>query len=765
MKFGVGQSISRLEDKNLIIGKGKYTDDHLSGKGLHIVFLRSDQAHAEIIKLNVEDAKNIDGVVLVATQNDLDIDNVGDIHCSQYVTNRDNSEVPKITKPPMARKTVKNVGEIICFVVAETKEIALDAIEMVIVEYKPLKSVCSISDAIKSDAPKIYDCYPNNIVFDWETGLTELTKKFFNDANYNDDKIVEIEVINNRVVANSIETRPMVCFEEKGVIKLYCPTQGPVKLSEEISNSLKLEKSKFQIITQDVGGGFGFKIFTYPEQICIVWATKKIGKLIRWHQERSESFISDLHGRDNLSKARAVISPKGKIKAIDVEVHANMGSWLSNMSIFIPTHSACRTLTGPYDIKVANMRVKGVITNTPAIDAYRGAGRPEANYLLERLIDKIAYDLNIDRIEIRRLNLIRAEQIPYEMVKGGVVDSGNMPDLLEQAIIKSDWKGFVSRKKNSEKNGKFRGIGLAMYLEACGGGADGGVKIKFSSDGKVNIYAAQQDNGQGHRTTLTQIFSNILGYDVELINIIQGDSFKTPRGVTGGAKMTAVLGSTVFEASNLILKKAFEHVENYFDVSMENIEFNEGIFKTNISNKTIQIEELVTLIANDNEDHPLNISHQYQTNGYSYTYGCHIVEIEIDKETFLPIIKKYTIVDDHGNVINPLTLEGQIHGGLAQGIGQALYEFVYFDENGQLLTGSLMDYVVPKASQLPDFNFFSHNTPCLNNVLGVKGVGEVGAIGAPPAVISSISNALGIVHIDMPATIQKIWESHKNKDF
>jgi len=764
MKFGIGQSIKRIEDNNLITGNGQFSDDKMPGEGAHIAFLRSPFAHADVTHIDISQASTASGVILAATQADLDSDNVGEIHCRQYVQNRDGSSVPQITKPPMARNRVRHAGDIVAMVVAQTRKQALDAIELIDVDYDTLDAVCDVYDAISQDAPQLYDCYKNNVVFDWEAGNIDGAQAKIDEAVAQGAQLVEVDVINSRVLPNSMETRPMIAMpSDTGGLRIWCGSQGPVGLAEQIADALSLDAKDVHITTGDVGGGFGFKIFLHPEQLCIAWAARKTGKIVRWQQDRSDAFLSDLHGRDNRTKAVAAVTADGKIKAINVSVHANMGSWLSNFSIYIPTLSACRTLTGPYDIQHAGMRVRGIVTNTPAIDAFRGAGRPEANYLMERLIDHIANQLGLDRIEVRKRNLISKEAIPYKMVEGGTVDSGDMPGLLDDALAKSDWHGFAGRRAESEARGKYRGIGLAMYLEQCGGGGDAGIELEFLADGHVNIYASQQDNGQAHRTTLTQIFSSRLGYDAENITVIQGDSNRTPAGTTGGARMSAVMGSTLFEAAGIVAEKAQLFAAERLEVQPDEVDFDDGLFTATGTNETLSIEEVVSLMAIDGKDHPLNMEHSYTTKGASYPYGCHVVEIEIDKASCIPQIVAYTVVDDFGNVLNPLTLEGQIHGGIAQGVGQALYEHVAYDEDGQMLSGSLMDYTLPRADHFPAIACYMRNTPCLNNLLGVKGAGEAGAIGAPPAVISAVCDALGVVHVDMPATLQTIFDTISQK--
>jgi len=766
MKFGIGQSVKRLEDHRLLTGTGCYTDDNMPGTGHAVAFLRAPFAHARIIEFDLAAARRADGVLLAVGQADLDAANVGEIQCLHYVKNRDGSDVPRTSKPPMARRLVRHAGDLVAMVVARTRQQALDALELIEIDYEPLDAVTDVYDAMAPTAPQLYDCYPQNIVFRWEAGTVDRARSEVDRLVGAGAQLVAVDVINNRVMPTAMETRPVVAQPAGDIngLRMWVPSQGPVGLAHQIADALGLGHDNVQLLTGDVGGGFGYKIFLHPEQLCIAWAAMTLGAAVRWQQDRSDAMLSDLHGRDNRTKARAAVGPNGKILALDVTVHANMGSWLSNFSIYIPTLSACRTLTGPYDIQIAGMEVLGIVTNTPAVDAFRGAGRPEANYLLERLMDHIAAETGLDRVAVRQANLIRAEQIPYAMIEGGTVDSGDMPGLLAEAMDKADWQGFADRKKASEAAGNYRGIGLAMYLEQCGGGGDAGVDIEFDDDGTVTIYAAQQENGQAHRTTLTQIFSHQLGYEADRIKIVQGDSLRTPPGTTGGARMSAVMGSTLLQAADIIAERARPFAAAHLDAEAGDIHFADGIFTAAGTNRTIETEELVRLIAADNEGpHPLNLAHSYTTEGASYPYGCHIVEIEVDKATLRPEITRYTVVDDFGNIINPLTLEGQIHGGIAQGIGQALFEHVAFDEDGQLLAGSLMDYAVPRADHMPLFSLSTRPTVCQNNLLGVKGAGEAGAIGAPPAVISALCDALDIVHIDMPATLHHIWQVMKAK--
>ena len=763
MKFGIGQSIERIEDNALLRGQGRYSDDRLPGEGLHVVFLRAPYGHAKLTDLDIEAARTADGVVLVATQEDLDKDEIGGVTCQHYVDWYDGRKMARSEKTAMVRDINAHAGDIIAMVVAETRQQAQAALDLIIVDFEPLDAVCDVYEALADGAVQVHPAYPDNLAFEWHAGAVTQAREALGAPLLAGEQIISIDVVNNRILTNAMETRPLVIVPKDEGLIVYSGSQGAVGLAEQIADAMRLPAEKIQLITGDVGGGFGYKIFLHPEQICVAWAALKLGQVVRWQQERSEAFLSDLFGRDNRTKAHARIDAKGRIQAYLVENHANMGSWLSNFGVYIPTSSACRTLTSIYDIQTAGMTVKGVMTNTPAVDAYRGAGRPEANYVLERMMDHIAATLGISRVRVRDCNMIKAAQIPYKMVLGGTIDSGEMPELMAEAMRRADWDGFDKRRLDAQARGCLRGIGLSMYLEQSGNGAEKDIAFEFDEDGSLIIYASQQDNGQAHRTTLTQIACDILGYDSDDIIVKQGDSLKTPRGTTGGARMTAVLGSTVAEASHKVIETARLHAATHLEAARGDISFQEGMFTALHTNHTISLKELAAKISDEEGDHPLSLKHSYKTAGATYPYGCHIVEIEVNPADCKAQIVAYTVVDDFGVVVNPLTLHGQIHGGIAQGVGQALYESLPYDEFGQLLAGSLMDYTLPRADHLPSFDISTRNTPCQNNVLGVKGSGEAGAIGAPPAVISALSDALGITHIDMPATPHSIFQALKDK--
>lgn len=765
MKFGVGQAIPRIEDPRLVTGRGRYTDDIDPGTGLAVAFLRAPLAHARLVSVDTAAAAAMPGVHLVATQADLDADGIGEIHCEHQLSNADGAPMTMVSHPPMVREVNRTAGDIVAVVIADDVTLANDALELIDARYESRDAVTDVYAAIEEGAPQLYDAYPNNIAFDWVAGDHDETDAALAAAADNGFEIFDIDVINNRVIINSMETRPIVAEPdpEDGTLNIWCGTQGPVGIAKQLTAALGLSKGGVRVRTGDVGGGFGFKIFLHPEQLIVAWAARKLGTRLRWQQNRSDGFLSDLHGRDNRTKARAVVDADGKVHALHVTVHANMGSWLSNFSTYIPTLSGSRTLTTVYAIPTASLRVLGIMTNTPAVDAYRGAGRPEANYVMERLMDMLADKMGIDRVEIRRRNMITSDLMPFSMVCGGTIDDGEIPELMDAALAHADHDGFEARKADSESRGMLRGFGVGMYLEQCGGGGDGGVKVSFRDDGTILVLAAQQENGQGHRTTLTQILSDRLGYDADKIEIFQGDSAITPHGATGGARMTAVLGSTVAEVAARTLDKARPHAAEALDCNPDDLVFIDGIFSAQGTNRSITIEDLVLRLVPESGDHPFNINHRYEPDGSTYPYGCHIAELEIDPATCAVNLQRYTVVDDFGTVINPMMLEGQIHGGIAQGIGQAIHEHAVFDEQGQLVSGSLMDYRLPRADDLPAFDIHFRNIPCKNNILGVKGSGEAGAIGAPQAIIAAVTDALGVTHIDMPATPAAIWDVLQTK--
>lgn len=766
MKMSIGEPIARLEDARLLMGAGCYSDDIDPGEGAHIAFLRATFAHARVTHLDLGKARAMDGVYLAASQSDLDADNVGDILCKLDLQNADGSDMTKVSKPAMVRDINRSIGDIIAVIVAKDRGIAADALEKIEVSYEKMPAVSDVYAAMADDAPQLYPEYPNNIALDWVVGDHQATPKAFRDAKANKLEIVELDIINSRVIINALETRSMIAGPGKteGSLDIWCPTQGPVPIAAKLADALGMPVEDVRVRTPDVGGGFGYKIFLHPEQVIIAWAARKLGVKIRWQQSRTDGFVADLQGRDNRSRARVLIDKDGYLHALDVTVHANFGSWLSNFGPGVPTLSGARTLTTNYKVPLASLRVIGVVTNTPAVDAYRGAGRPEANYLMERVMDHVAAHVGISRVEVRRRNLITAQDMPYEMVVGGVIDNGDMVGVMEDALTRADYDSFEQRRAQSLREGKLRGIGATMYLEQCGGGGgDEGVDLRFQPDGTILVLAGQQDNGQAHRTTLTQILSDRLGYDANKIIIQQGDSQTTPPGTTGGARMSIILGSGVAQVADETIQCAIPHAAQRLGCEGDDISFADGVFLAKSSNQSLQLEDLVIALSPDSGPHPFDKYCAYVSDGATYPYGCHIAEIEVDRGTAIARLVRYTVVDDFGVVLNPVTLRGQIQGGIAQGVGQALYENAAFDDDARPMVKNMLDYTLPRADHLPSLDVHFRGTPTANNLLGVKGAGQAGAIGSTQAVISALSDALGVVHVDMPATPAVIWNVMQEK--
>ncbi len=766
MKLKIGEPTLRLEDERLLRGEGCYTDDIDPGEGLRVAFLRAPFAHARLTVLDLADARALAGVHLVASQADLDADKIGDIRCTLSLKNEDGSEMVKVSKPAMVRDINRSAGDIVAIVVAENQQIANDALELIEARYDAMEAVADVYAAMADGAPQLYEEYKNNIALNWVAADHEGTNAAFAHAARDGLETVEIDIVNSRVIVNALETRPMIAGpgERPRTIDIWCGTQGPVPIAEKLAVVLNMPVGDVRVRTLDVGGGFGYKIFLYPEQVAIAWAARRLGRRIRWQQARSDGFLSDLQGRDNRSRVRALVDKDGRVHAAEVTVHVNLGSWLSNFGPGVPTLSGARALTTNYRIPHASLRVLGVLTNTPAVDAYRGAGRPESNYVMERLMDHVAAHVGISRIEVRRRNLIRPQDMPYRMVIGGSIDTGDMPGVLEEALVLADHGGFTARRAQSEAAGKWRGFGATMYLEQCGdGGGNEGVDIRFQPNGDILLLAGMQDNGQSHRTTLTQILSDKLGYDANRITIQQGDSARTPSGTTGGARMSIIIGSGVAHIAMQTLRKAMPYATDLLGCTPDNLSFNDGLFLAQDSNRSIGLDELVIKLAPANGAHPFDMYYAYESSGATYPYGCHAVEIEVDPNTCLPQIQRYTVVDDFGVILNPVTLRGQVQGGIAQGVGQALYEHAAFDDRAQLLAGSLMDYTLPRADHLPSIDVHFRGTPTRNNRLEIKGSGQAGAIGSTQAVISALCDALGVTHIDMPATPAAIWRAMQAK--
>ncbi|SDG03440.1 MULTISPECIES: xanthine dehydrogenase family protein molybdopterin-binding subunit [Thalassobaculum] len=767
VKFAIGQGVKRVEDNRLLKGTGLYTDDIEVEGALASYVLRSPVAHAVITSIDTSAAKDAPGVVAVYTGEDVKADGLGDLPCVPPVTNRDGSPRADTPRPILAVGKVRHVGEPVAFIVAETAIQARDAAELIEFDFEELDATVDTEGATKDGAPQLFDHIPNNVAFDWESGDKAAVDSAFDSAH----KKVEVRIVNNRIVVNSMEVRPVVAEYDPETDRstLWSSTQGPhvfqTLLAEKVLN---IDPAKLRCRTTDVGGGFGMKIFLYPEQALCTWASRKLKRAVRNLPDRSEAFMTDAQGRDNISYAEAAVDADGVIQALRVKTYAALGGYLHHMGAFIPTNAGTHMLSGVYKVPQVYVNVLGVLNNTTPTDAYRGAGRPEAAYLIERVVDVVGQEMGLTPDEVRRRNFIPPEAMPYTTPLGNVYDSGEFQTLMEECMEKSGWASFEERRKEAAGRGKLRGIGMGYYIEKCGGGNPETADVRFTDEGKVEIRIGTQSNGQGHETAYAQILSDTIGVEGGDIKVIQGDTDTVPPGMTGGSRSVPVGGAAVLLAGRQILEKGKKIAANAMEAAAADIEFSDGVFTVAGTDKSMTIMDVAKAAkdaANLDEGMTpgLDDSHKRTPEAATYPNGCHIVELEVDPDTGTVEIERYTIVDDFGETINPLMLAGQVHGGIVQGVGQALTEHTVYEEgSGQLVTGSFMDYGMPRADLVPMFDFNLHNVRCTTNPLGIKGSGEAGAIGAPPAVISALVDALhattGITHIDMPATPLVIWD-------
>jgi carbon-monoxide dehydrogenase large subunit len=766
MKFGIGQSVRRTEDQRLITGTGRYTDDISLPRQTHAYFLRSPHAHARLARVDPAAALRAPGIVGILTGADLQKAGIGPIPCMVPLRNRDGSEMPIPERPAIATDRVRFVGDIVALVVAESHAQAKDAAELIGVEYEELPAVTGTTAALEPGAAQVWDFARNNVVFDWTLGAEAPMRAAFAKA----DKVVTIDLVNNRVVPTSLEPRVAAASWSPGDDRytLYASSQGGHTLRKVLCNYvLKIPEHRMRVVTGDVGGAFGMKIFVYPEYAAVLHAARALGRPVRWASERGEAFLSDTHGRDHVTNAKLALDRDGRFLGVHVSTVANLGAYLSHYGPFIPTLAGSNMLTGVYAIPAAFVEVKGVYTNTSPVDAYRGAGRPEAAYVIERLVDTAARETGLAPDEIRRRNFIPPDKMPFSTPLGTTFDCGDFARNLGDALRSADAAGFPARRAASEKAGRLRGLGMAYYIEICGGGSDETAQIRFEPAGGVTVLIGSQTNGQGHETAYAQLVSHRLGVPMEAIRVVQGDTDQIAYGTgTGGSRAIAVGGSAVMAASDRIINKGKALAAHFLEAAEADIEFADGTFTIGGTDRRIAITDVAQLSHTPGKlpkgmSAGLDEAANFTPPEFTYPNGCHVVEVEIDPATGVTEIVRYTVVDDFGTVINPLLLEGQVHGGTAQGIGQALYEQCLYDrDSGQLVTGSLMDYCLPRADNLPVLSFRYNEIPTKVNLLGAKGAGEAGAIGAPPAVINALVDALarhGVRQIDMPATPEKIW--------
>ncbi len=768
-QFGVGQGLKRIEDVRFLTGQGRYTDDiHLPDEA-HMALVRSPLAHAEITGIDTAEAKEMPGVLLVLTAEDLQAEGVGDIPVLAKMRGRD-GEVKQPPHPVLARGRARHVGDPVAIVVAETPEQAAEAAEAVVVDYEPLDAVTDARLALRPDAPELHPEAPGNLAMVWEHGDRAAVEAAFADA----ERVARIELVNNRLVVNSMEPRVAIGEYDPASerMTLTTPTQGIFRLHSQIAETiLGIPKDKLHIVTPDVGGGFGMKIFCYAEQVLVLIAARRLQRPVRWCGGRNESFQSDIQGRDHRTLAEMAMDGEGRFLGIRVTTQANLGAYLSNFGPYIPTGASTQMYSGLYRIPAIYAEVHCAFTNTVPVDAYRGAGRPEAAYCMERLVDACAREIGVGPREIRLKNFIRPEDLPYETKMGPVYDSGDPARLLEKASELADWQGAAERKTETRGRGRYRGIGLASYVEACGGIGEEEARIALDEDGGVTLVIGTMTNGQGHHTAYAQILNDVLGVAPDQVRMIQGDSDIVKRGGgTGGSRSLLMGGVATERAGEKVIERARKVAGHLLEAAAADIEFADGVFTVAGTDKRVTLAEVAK--ASHGEELPEEIAGPIEeTGGYkaeamTFPNGCHVCELEVDEATGEVEIVRYVVVDDFGKVVNPMMALGQVHGGTAQGIGQALLEHTVYDEEGQLITASFMDYTMPRADDTPDYEVtLVEDMPCTTNPLGVKGAGEAGAIGAPPAIINALLDALaplGVTHIDMPATPERVWRAMRD---
>ncbi len=755
MKFGVGQPVRRVEDKRFITGAGRYTSDIAADRALHSIVVRSPHAHAGFTFGDLAAARAMKGVKLILTHED--IAHLGDLPCKGVIMQVDGTMVKPTPRPVLPKDTVRHVGEAIAFVVAETVEQARDAAEAVMVDYVVKPAVTGIANAIAKGAPQVWADRPGNIAFVAQQGNKDKADAAFAKAA----KTVSMTIANNRLVSSYMETRAALA-EYDAKTKRYTLTlgsQGSHGVRDLLCNSVfKIDPSRMRVITPDVGGGFGTKIFLFSECPLVLVAAEKLKRPVRWVSDRTEHFLADTHGRANLATATMALDAKGKFIGLKVEMDADMGATLSQYAPFIPWVGTTMT-QGCYDIPAVHVLFRGVLTNTTPVDAYRGAGRPEAAYLIERLVDEVARQTARKPEAVRAQNFVKPGQMPYKTQTGPTYDSGEFEGHMRQAMDRAGWSTFGARAKAAAKTGKLRGIGMAVYIEACGGGGPESAWVTIEADGSATVKIGTQSNGQGHETAYIQLVSQELDLPPEKIRVLQGDTDQIEHGSgTGGSRSIPVGGSALAHASRKMADNLKKLAAEKLETAMADLEISNGCVRIAGTDKALSFGEIAALPGAGPD--LLTVKDTWKPPEATYPNGTHVAEVEIDVDTGATRIITYSVVDDFGDTLNPLMLAGQVHGGAVQGIGQALMEEVKFDDSGQMLTASYMDYAMPRAADAPNFSFETRNVRCVTNALGVKGAGEAGAIGACPAVMNAITDALTragkSTDVQMPATAPKL---------
>lgn len=773
-KTGIGASVKRKEDQRFITGNGQYTDDVSRPGHVHAYFLRSPHAHAVIRRLDIAAAKGAPGVLGVFTGDDLAADKIGGLICGWMIHSKDGSAMKAGAHPALAQGKVRYVGDHVAVVIAETLAEARDGAEKIIVDYEVLPAVIDTAGA-QAAKTQLHDVAPRNTVFEWAIGDKAATEAAFGAAHH----VTKIDLVNNRLVPNAMEPRAAIGEYDpgQGAYTLWTTSQNPHVARLVLSAFIGIApENKLRVIAPDVGGGFGSKIFIYAEETVAVWASKKVGRPVKWVSDRTEAFLSDAHGRDHVTHAELAMDAKGKILGLRVKTIANLGAYLSTFSSSVPTYLYATLLSGQYDIPAIYAEVDAVYTNTAPVDAYRGAGRPEATFVVERIIETAARQMGLDPADLRKRNFVR--KFPHQTPVIMMYDAGDYRASLDKAMEIADVKGFGKRKREAARRGRLRGLGYSTYIEACGiapsqavGSLGAGVglwesaEVRVNPTGSVEVLTGSHAHGQGHETTFAQLVSERLGVPMESINIVHGDTDKVQFGMgTYGSRSGAVGMSAIVKALDKVEAKAKKVAAHLLEASEADIDFKDGKFAVKGTDKSVAFADVAlnAYVAHKfptSEIEPgLKEGAFYDPTNFTFPAGCHICEVEIDPETGVTEIANYTAVDDFGVLINPMIVEGQVHGGIAQGIGQALTEGAVYDASGQLLTASYMDYCMPRADNLPSFKLGFTETRCPSNPLGIKGCGEAGAIAAPAAVMNAMTDALGTEAVTMPATPQAVWK-------
>jgi len=751
-KFGVSQSVMRKEDVRFLTGHGRYLDDLVPPGAARLVMFRSPVAHARITALDVGAAREAPGVLAVFTAADLE-GKMQNALKSSTVKNRDGSRGAAPVRPVLAAERVCFAGEGVAAVVAETEAQALDAAELIAFEYDDLP----VHIEVGVGGPEIHPEAPDNLAFDWTMGDEAATDAAFARAAHT----TRLELVDNRVIGNALETRGATADWRDGRLHVGFTGQGVWSLKDELVQMMGLAPQDVHVTTPDVGGGFGIKIFTYPEYCMAAFAARELGRAVHWRSGRGEGMLADNGGRDRVTVAEAAFDADYRLLALRSTFTANLGAYNGTDGQLVPTGAASKVFPGVYDVQTAFFTVKGVYTNTAPVDAYRGAGRPEAIYTLERLMDWSARDLGVDPVALRRKNFIPPDAFPYKTVVGELYDVGDFNRVLDKGLIEADVAGFPDRRAASARAGKLRGLGLCYYIESILGDQNETTTIAFAEDGMVDLHVGTQSNGQGHETVFAQFLAEHAGIPFDKVRFVQGDSDLIAKGGgTGGSRSVTMQGNSIIKTAHEVIKAFRPLAEEELEVSGDDLVFEDGAFRVAGTDRSVDLIGLAAVARRKGLADLLATTREFVVPGRSFPNGVHVAEVEIEPDTGRIVVAKYTVVDDFGFLINPMLVEGQVHGGVAQGIGQAIAEHVVFSEDGQLLSGSFMDYAMPRSTDLPFMAFSTELVPSTANEIGMKGCGEAGTVGALAAVTNAALDALwdaGVRHVDMPMTPQRVW--------